>query len=354
MPALNVARRNAEAIILNATVYPFRLPEYTLDCVYCRETFADPSKYTPHMKREHTAFKIKTAFQHCPYQSYLKVDCSEIFCRLCEKSEQFERVDDVARHLSEEHSVKFDFDHQMGVHPFKFKQNKLLCGICDENFPCMRQLSRHMSTHYQNFTCDSCGKSYSTYDSLKQHIKAAHMTKEKNVCRKCRKSFSSLDEKRDHIEKSQNCWLYQCSVCQKRLLSWALKEEHLVQVHGHPKKSYPCPECAQTFSTRYLYRAHFNTTHGVGFVCTYCGRKFGYRRSLDQHLVVHTGAKMFPCEVCSKSFATKKSLTQHMWIHSKYKRFECKLCNKQFNQRVSYKSHMRGHHPDIPEEEWKM
>lgn len=350
MRPLSIARRNAETIVLYTTVYPFRLPETSLTCVYCCDSYADPTLFRNHMKEEHVSFKIQNAFAHCTSESYLKIDCTELTCRKC--SEPFERLDDVAKHLNEKHDAKIDFEFQLGLHPFKFVQDKLMCGICDLNFPCMRQLSRHMSSHYQNFTCDLCGKSYTTNSSLQQHIRFSHIDDER-ICRKCKQTFSSLKAKKEHTTNSQNCWMYQCYLCLQRFMTWNGKEDHLVQVHGQSKKSYSCPECSQTFGTRNIYRSHFNTMHAdISFDCPHCGRKFGSKKYLEQHVVVHTGLKMFRCNVCSKAFPRKKNLSQHMWIHSEYKRFECLPCNKQFNQRVSYKSHMKSHHPEIPEEKW--
>ncbi|XP_049704022.2 gastrula zinc finger protein XlCGF57.1 isoform X13 [Helicoverpa armigera] len=347
---LSVARRNAATILTFATVYPFRLPETDLMCVYCCESYTDAALFRQHMKTEHDYFKVRTAFAHCAYDSYIKIDCTEMACKKC--AQTFNRVEEFAHHLNEKHDEKINFDYQLGVNPFKFVQDRLMCGVCDINFPCMRQLSRHMSSHYRNFTCDCCGKSYTTNSGLQQHIRFSHIDKER-ICRKCRQTFSSLEAKKEHTINSPKCWMYQCYMCLQRFMTWSSKEEHLVQVHGQKKKSYSCPECSLSFTTRNKYRYHFNTTHAeINFTCPYCGRKFASKRYLEQHIVVHTGAKMFQCNVCSKAFPRKKNLAQHMWIHSEYKRFECRPCNKQFNQRVSYKSHMKGHHPEISEDQW--
>ncbi|KAH9635182.1 hypothetical protein HF086_009522 [Spodoptera exigua] len=303
------------------------------------------------MKDEHQPFNVQNAFAHCAtYETYLKIDTTELSCRNC--LEKFDRIDVIAHHFNDKHDAKINFDFQLGVHPFKFLQDKLMCGNCDLNFPCMRQLSRHISSHSQNYNCDSCGKSYTTSNSLKQHQRFSHIPDER-ICRKCKKTFSTLQEKKYHTVNSPKCWIYQCRNCGERFLTWKNKEEHLVEAHGESKKSYSCPECSMSFPTRSIYRTHFNTTHAeVKFPCTYCGRKFSAKRYLDQHILVHTGDKAFQCNVCSKSFPRKKNLSQHMWIHNESKRFECKPCQRQFNQRFSYKSHMKAHHPDIPEDDW--
>ncbi|XP_026489414.1 zinc finger and BTB domain-containing protein 41-like isoform X14 [Vanessa tameamea] len=341
---LSLARRNAEVMVKYSTAYPFRLPETSLMCVYCCESYADSSHFRKHMDEEHETFKVETAFAHCAYEGYLKVDCTDLRCRICKKA--FKKLDEIAKHLNDVHDQKINLEFHLGIQPFKFENDKLLCGICDKNFPCLRQLSRHMSSHYQNFTCEECGKSYTTNGSLQQHMRFSHITNER-ICRRCRQTFSSLEAKREHVESSPKCWSYHCFVCALRFMKWSAKEEHLISVHGQAKKTHCCPECGKVFTSRNSYRVHFATTHaGISFVCSWCGRKFSTKRHLEQHTVIHTGLKLFECLVCSKSFPRKANLNQHMWIHSEFKRFECSMCNKQFNQRVSYKSHMKTHHPE--------
>ncbi|XP_038221178.1 zinc finger protein 570-like isoform X11 [Zerene cesonia] len=342
---LSIVRRNAGIIVKYCTAYPFRLPENTVMCVFCCEDYTDPSEFRKHMNAEHDSIKVKTVFSHCPYEGYLKVDCTELRCRKC--SVTFQKIVDAAHHLNDAHDLNINFEVHLGVQPFRFEKDKLLCGLCDKNFPCLRQLSRHMSSHYQNFTCEECGKSYTTKSSLQQHINFTHITAER-ICRRCKQTFGSLEAKREHVEKNSNCWVYHCVICTKRFMKWSQKEEHLVNVHGHVKRTHSCPECGLKFDTRYTYRNHFATTHAaLCFVCSYCGKKFSTKRYLEEHSVVHTGVKLFDCSVCFKSFPRKANLRQHMWIHNEVKRFECKPCNKKFNQRVSYKSHMKTHHPDV-------
>ncbi|CAH2100693.1 unnamed protein product [Euphydryas editha] len=341
----SLSRRNAEVIVKYSTVYLFRLLETSLICVFCGESYADSSYFRKHMDEEHETFEVETAFAHCRYEDYPKADCTDLRCRICRQT--FRKPDDVAKHLNDNHDHKINFDFDLGIQPFKFENDKLLCGICDKNFPCLRQLNRHMSSHCKNFICKECGTSYMKNGSLQQHMRFCHIPN-KRVCRKCNKTFSSLEAKREHVESSPKCWSYRCFVCSIRFMKWSAKEQHLTTVHGHAKKTHSCPECGKVFTSRNSYRVHFLTTHAkVSFVCSWCGQKFSTKRNLEQHTVVHTRLSCFECHVCMKAFTRKKNLTDHLWIHSEYKRFECIVCKKQYNKGVRYRSHMKTHHPQI-------
>lgn len=335
----STGRRNAAVILQNVTAYPFRLPEATIMCVYCCEDFPDPVDFRSHMVTEHDFVKVDVAFAHCR-EGYLKTDCTELRCRICSK--EHSNLEHVARHLIDDHGFELAGE-DFGLHPFKFKNDKLLCGICEKNFPCMRQLSRHMAAHYKNFTCESCGKAYTTNNALRQHLRFSHIDNER-ICRRCKETFCSLEAKKEHVASSPSCWSYRCGACSQRFITWNEKQAHLIRAHGHTRKSHSCPECREVFHSRNKYRHHFSTVHNnVCFVCSFCGRKFSTRRYLEQHNVVHSGIKQYQCEVCSRSFSRKDYLTKHVLIHSDARKFECALCSKKFNQKASFDCHMKTH-----------
>lgn len=343
-PNASAAKRNAELIVKHATVYPFRLPENCMVCVFCCEDFENCAVFRSHMEQEHSAFPVKMAFSHCS-EGFVKTDCSDIRCRIC--SEQSDTLEDIAVHLRKDHDKPIQLSEPLGLQPFK--PDKLTCVLCGAKCFSLRQLSRHTQTHFLRFTCESCGKSYATNTALQVHIKYTHlMKKEQHCCRKCRKMFSSQDERRNHILETKKCWPYLCHMCGERYVSWNAKQVHLKEVHGMEDGPHTCPECGKIFTEKKACKEHFKITHtDDNYVCSFCGMKFTAKNHYDEHMVGHTKEKPYTCSVCYKSFARKKNLTQHMWIHSEYKRFECKICNKKFNQKVCLVSHNRTNHPEL-------
>lgn len=343
---MNIARRNAEVIVIYTTAYPFRLPEESMVCVFCSESFSDPSHFREHMRNKHTKFTLRSAFAHIPAGYYIKVDCTDLRCRLCTKS--FESLETIALHLKKYHFLmhRFNLQYDLGVQPFRLVDNKMSCVFCSLRFPNLRGLSRHTQTHFAKYTCEKCGKSFSSSEPLRKHIQYAHVGNQR-ICRKCKKTFDNLEARNQHLRQSERCWQNLCNICGERFMTYTLKRTHLVEVHGCGHSTFRCPECSEVFTSNKQRGRHFFTCHTNAFECPCCDRKFQSQRGLDEHKLGHTMEKLFSCRICSKQFSRKTSLQQHMWLHSEVKRFECKPCNKQFNQRVSWKTHMKSYHPEL-------
>jgi hypothetical protein len=340
---MTIARRNAEKIVLYTTAYPFKIPECSLVCVYCREEFADPTAFRDHVRWHHPEVKIRVAFSHVP-EGYIKVDCTDLSCRICSLS--IATVDLIAEHLVKVHNKQIAMDYDLGIQPFAFREDFWSCYICNVKFSSLRTLSRHTQSHYFKYTCESCGKSYFNLSSLQHHVKFSHINGMR-ICVKCKKTFKTLEAKRKHVEDTPACWPFICKTCGDRFVTSTQKDAHKINVHGEQSRSYVCPECREIFPNRMKYRFHFIITHTNDYFACACGRKFDTKNSLEKHKVVHTKEKLFPCTVCSKEFSRKKNLVQHMWIHSENKRFECVPCKKKFNQKVTWKIHMKSRHPDV-------
>lgn len=336
---------NAEIIVKFTTAYPFRLPYDTVICLYCAEQFKDFALFRRHMDEFHQSYNRRVVFHHVSSENFLKLDCTELTCRIC--SNRFQTLAEIAKHLRAEHKARLRLEKQLDILPYILAKDRIACGICGSNQPGIRHLGRHIANHFQRFTCESCGKSYINNTGLKVHVRSC-TKKGIYPCLKCHKEFLSTEERREHVVSSKRCWHYVCEVCKTRFVSWRQKQEHLVEVHGRPKRTHTCPECGEVFEKGDWFRKHFRTIHSHKMLkCLYCDKLWENKHSLERHLVTHTKEKPYPCEYCSKAFGTKTLLTQHSWMHKEDKRFECTICDKKFNQRVSWKGHMKTRHPEF-------
>nr|XP_053623422.1 zinc finger protein 846-like isoform X12 [Plodia interpunctella] len=341
----NAARRNAWIIVAHTTAYPFKLPECSLVCVYCRDEFDEGHLFRKHMEDEHPEVRLRVAFSHIP-EGYIKVDVTDLKCREC--SRNFDDVESAAEHLYKHHKLRLNLAEPLGVQPFKFAIGKWNCAICYSKYSSLRALSRHTQSHFCKYTCDTCGKSYFSSGSLQNHLKISHVGDHK-ICIRCKRLFDTLDERRQHVIESKRCWTFACKYCTERFPTSSLKNAHKKAVHGDQQRVYPCIECEEVFTDRMKYRVHFKIMHTDDyFQCRHCDRKFDTQKNLEKHNVAHTNEKHFICTVCTKPFSRRRNLVQHMWIHRENKRFQCKECNKQFSQTGPYKAHLKAYHSNVP------
>ncbi|XP_042306476.1 zinc finger and SCAN domain-containing protein 22-like isoform X6 [Sceloporus undulatus] len=59
------------------------------------------------------------------------------------------------------------------------------------------------------------------------------------------------------------------------------------------------------------------------FKCSLCAEIFTNKVSLDEHQVVHRGAKLYECPICRKKCSRMNGLMKHLKIHTREKPLEC-------------------------------
>ncbi|XP_070814135.1 zinc finger and SCAN domain-containing protein 21-like [Chaetodon trifascialis] len=101
-------------------------------------------------------------------------------------------------------------------------------------------------------------------------------------------------------------------------------------------------ECASSFDHSGVQTAE------KPFGCSVCGKRYQHKKSLTNHVILHSEGKRFSCSVCGKRYNYKTSLTSHMRLHSEGKRFSCSVCKKTFQWRADYTRHMRIHTGEKP------
>lgn len=327
-----------------ATVYPFRVPKDSMQCVYCDASFKRGGvEFRQHMKKEHKVFDRRKALAYTSEDLWLKLDCTEITCRLCNIS--CSTLQEIAQHLNAVHCARLKLDKSLDILPYIYHEDKIQCGICLTNHLSLRQLGLHLPSHFNKFTCEVCGKSFIYITNMKKHLLMCS-NKDKYACRKCKVEFDSPQERNAHIKQNEECWPYRCDYCWIRLHNPTTKRRHLAEAHNK-QLSETCPECKEVFYSHTQFLKHFKTVHKNFLPCPYCNKSFAFKKSLNRHVFTHSGEKPYNCLVCDKAFGRNSHLQQHMQIHNKNKLFECSLCERKFNQRASWKTHMKSRHPDL-------
>lgn len=91
-----------------------------------------------------------------------------------------------------------------------------------------------------------------------------------------------------------------------------------------------CQVC-YTQVSKYQLQDHFNNRHpdvdpNRPYLCPTCGKGFGKKSTLTDHMVTHTDEKPHECQVCKKRFKLKQSLTGHAVVHSDERPYTCQHC----------------------------
>lgn len=162
----------------------------------------------------------------------------------------------------------------------------------------------------RKFVCDSCGETFITRNTLNMH--------------KCLINDTDSDIKKRRRKQDTNKEQYfakYCRYCAITFETWAQKDLH------------QCPYLLNASDPKY-------------YICRYCSKEI-VRNSFSSHITVHSEAS-HECSVCSRMFKSKKTLKQHMWIHTDHKKYKCDQCEKSYSKKEGLLVHMGEHGLPIP------
>ncbi|XP_068625799.1 zinc finger protein 26-like isoform X1 [Battus philenor] len=283
-------RSNTEIILQCSTAWPFRTWGQNFNCVFCRVQTNDPNGLRTHMTTRHANFDIQLVFSRKLRKEFLKVDISDLQCKLCFL--RIDTLDELMNHLKNNHKQPINFDVQPGVLPFKLNDgSSWKCAICKMQFSGFINLKKHTSEHFQNFVCDTCGEGFITESALISHTRIPHDNKYK--CTRCIATFSTLEERNVHVKSQHTTLPYMCVYCKDkpRFSTWELRKRHLMEYHNYKPgaEMYECATCHMTFKTRsqkyhHNVKAHRRKESDLGFPCEHCTRAFASKLSLDKHV----------------------------------------------------------------------
>lgn len=317
-------------------------------CCYCSEQFPDPADLKKHTADNHLVVS-KPSFTKKGLTEYLvKIDITDLCCKLC--NTDVDTLENLMDHLTSIHNKNLFKDIKNYILPFKFDSDVLRCYMCLNIFTKFKKFQEHMGSHYRNFVCEVCDSGFVNERQLLTH-KECHDLGTFN-CSFCSKVFDTDRKKKMH-EKSVHSFmanrLNRCGYCNETFKSFHAKERHLVAVHGVPALRIKCQACDKTFTNRRMFTVHTKRDHLMErpHKCPECDMGFSNSTILKNHMLTHTGLRMFKCEVCLKAYARKKTLREHMRIHNNDRRFKCEHCGQAFVQKCSLKGHLRSKHGTV-------
>lgn len=331
-----------------STVVPFKW-NHSYMCFYCGIKLNDCQTLKSHTKEEHEDAKLNNVLKNLPLNRAVKLDVSEIKCKLCFKS--FDSLEELLKHCSEDYGVKYDTDViDSLLAQYRLSDDGMNCLQCDAKFQYFGPLLKHVhKTHKKKKLrrlCEVCGKGFVNPSNLEIHVLSAHQ--EKHSCEQCDKSFQSYNVLKQHMRDTHNNDALKCEKCGHGFASKYLLKRHLALTHDLKEFQYKCDVCSKIYTTISKLRIHKRRIHlnEKNVSCQICGLSFFDSDHLKRHMVKHTDARPFECDFCKKTFQRRKTLDLHRRIHTNDKRYACKECGRAFIQVTSLKLHIRVHHSE--------
>ncbi|XP_071093394.1 zinc finger protein 271-like [Haliotis cracherodii] len=232
--------------------------------------------------------------------------------------------------------------------------------------------------HEQMFKCPACGLVSDNKQFLKTHMKLhsnTETTHQKRLkpfkCTVCKKTFVLLKSLRKHTRKHLN-------PPQNKLKEMLLSPKECAPNYTAPEKNTetlteetkePLPRTADQLPERTPEPLKKSTAEsplakargkprGEPVKCTVCDRSFVYLKSLNKHMLDHSGVETFSCKICGERFEDKVTFKVHNENHTSttsqsvqepvdIKPCICQHCGEPFGDVKTLNNHMTTHEPVI-------
>lgn len=305
-----------------------RHDEDTFNCNLCKKKFLSKIKLQDHIFKVHSGLQIKRK------RSLLE-------CPVCE-----------TKCLNRRQLMQHIKDHPNSRFP---------CKECNEDFDCIRKLHAHIRKHYDDvIECVDCKKvlTKTFYPHHLAYCNKGRPTENVFTCETCGRSYSSEVQlkfhRKVHLDKVP------CPVCQKPTRPVYMKghmkhcnpKKYKMHQEAKPKQKYvkciKCDWCNHMMSRYNELEAHVNRFHlkVKPYQCNYCKKSFFGKERLKGHLVTHTSIKACYCSVCNKQFQNNACLKLHMRRHTGYTPYACDVCGERFRTSSIMNTHKVKKHSE--------
>ncbi|XP_042306472.1 zinc finger and SCAN domain-containing protein 30-like isoform X2 [Sceloporus undulatus] len=245
------------------------------------------------------------------------------------------------------------------------REKKYRCPEYGHKTYCISELAQHRQSHVGEklYQCFKCRKTFRSAAALYGHLRI-HRSKAGSKSRERHLGAASPSEGHEEQSKFTEDYHQQRrkkpeNVCSRLLLK--MPQDKMATIHepGHGSETQqgketvetPCEPimlsegqassvtetATQVWVKKLLYsqrdktcpsKAEFQMEDSpyrrkMFFKCSLCAEIFTNKVSLDEHQVVHRGAKLYECPICRKKCSRMNGLMKHLKIHTREKPLEC-------------------------------
>lgn len=233
--------------------HPNQLPQI-YQCNKCPEGFPRQSELRDHLQTAHGENAIKMQKQQQQHVTHFSCkDCEQTFATLTEW-----------------------LDHQNVAHA---RFNCLKCDFKSEN---REAFTVHCFMEHRNFntsaskvqlySCRQCTNTYSSIDSLQEHIESQHNST--NDSTKANSGINGNKSTTDAVENDGTAEnivkatvpiikTLNCGLCGFVLTDYEALRQHMSKIHSMDKKFYYCNQCTAKFMNDKGLRVHLFRAHGI-------------------------------------------------------------------------------------------
>ncbi|CAH1983472.1 unnamed protein product [Acanthoscelides obtectus] len=238
------------------------------------------------------------------------------------------------------------------------------CTQCEYKTTRADYLARHMMEHTRtNLACTKCNASFTKKQLLDNHILQKHpeliasVSSKIHECTHCEYKTTHASNLAIHIMKHTGT-KFTCTKCDASFTSKQSLDNHILQKHPEltasvSSKIHECIHCEfKTLNTKHL-AAHTMKHTGAKLTCTKCDASFTNKQSLDNHilqkhpeLIASVTSKIHECVHCEYKTIYAKHLPIHTMKHTGAK-LTCTECDASFMYKQTLQNHMLQKHPEF-------
>jgi len=222
------------------------------------------------------------------------------------------------------------------------------CDRCDKQYRFPSYLKAHSLVHASRdarpHVCSVCSQGFVHRYSLLEHMRC-HTGERPYACRVCEKTFAQIGTRNTHEMVHNSVFPHICSECGLRFKLRGHLTIHTIRKH-QDSRPHACLTCGKRFKMAFSLKLHHRRAHSTEcpYVCEECPSQFKDMHGLKRHInAVHLGLKPWHCKVCSKAFTVPENLRTHMRVHTGERPYVCDVCGMRFAHSGTHKSHLRTH-----------